>query len=643
MSKAYLGSIDGKAFTFNLETLKKHFIALGSSGSGKTVLCKVLIEEAIKNNIPAIIIDPQGDIASLALAKQTNIVIFTPASSKGIPLSINPLQLPEKGLEKEEVISILNEISSSMTQLLGYKTEKAKPVQSLLYLVLLNAYETNEPLKNFDTLIEQIQNPTEKTNEQSLLKQQERKELVRRIKYLTVGKKELLFQFGTPLNIDMLLGKNKDQVSIIYLNTLQSQQEKHFFLSTLALRLYQWMLTHPSKDLQALFYLDEIAEYIPAGAKKPVTKEILQLIFKQARKYGIGCIVSTQNPGDMDYRAFAQFNTWPIGRLTLTQDIAKIKDALQSLTPDVGQITKQLPQLKPGEFMVFSPDTFEEIKKLQVRQISNHKTLTEADIKSITPESLRATFIQEETKSEKHKIRKTHFNINVTQEQLLQIIESKKKRSFVLFGPKENITSLQLICKPFYQLQLKEIKSSLWRKKIKQHELFIDTLTGNIIKMRNGFMKKINFSTLIDLNEVEIQVFKTLNQTKKEATALDLSSRLKIPPATITKTLNQLMKKKLVSYSGKIGNSHLWLPLTKLVIPPLNAYAPPNIELSEEPLEAKMLNEIINVQQLEVPLKAYFNADIIKHKTIYYPYYEVKLSSNKTRTINISAVSGRVI
>ncbi|MFA5888139.1 MAG: helicase HerA-like domain-containing protein, partial [Candidatus Nanoarchaeia archaeon] len=124
----------GDKFSYPLRALEKHFVCLGSTGSGKTVLSKILIEEAALQGIPSIVIDPQGDLASLGIPaeeksleekpinrerakefkEKVNVVVFTPTSSKGIPLCANPLKPLSKYIDKEELISILNQTSTSM-------------------------------------------------------------------------------------------------------------------------------------------------------------------------------------------------------------------------------------------------------------------------------------------------------------------------------------------------------------------------------------------------------------------------------------------------------------------------------------------------------------------------------------------------
>jgi hypothetical protein len=114
-----------------------------------------------------------------------------------------------------------------------------------------------------------------------------------------------------------------------------------------------------------------------------MTKDVLKLIFKQARKYGVGCIIATQNPGDIDYKAFAQFGTWALGRLTLQQDIKKVDQALKSLSGS-HSVKTTLPQLHTGEFVLFAPDVSSSLINLKTRWLyTQHKTLDEDDIEEI--------------------------------------------------------------------------------------------------------------------------------------------------------------------------------------------------------------------------------------------------------------------
>jgi hypothetical protein len=174
-------------------------------------------------------------------------------------------------------------------------------------------------------------------------------------------------------------------VSVIYLNSLPSQEDKEFFLSVLTQELYRWMLTHPSKELQALFYIDEIAPFLPP-VRKPACKDALKLLFKQARKYGLGCLIATQNPGDVDYNSLSQFSTWNLGRLLTKQDVKKVEGVIKSLDPVGAEtVVRDLPALEAGEFRLLSPDQFDAPVAYKTRWlVSAHTTLDEEAISALT-------------------------------------------------------------------------------------------------------------------------------------------------------------------------------------------------------------------------------------------------------------------
>lgn len=683
----------GKNLEYPLNLLKKHFIALGSTGCGKTVLTKALVEESIINNIPCILVDPQGDLASLAIpiskenAKENNVdlkraeayskiarvVVFTPTSSKGIPICVNPLKLPKKGIEKEDLISIISQISDSITELIGYKldNDKGKNAQSLIYLLLMDCWKKGISLKTFDELSSlalNIPQTVQKEGEAFIKDKKELEVLAKKLKYLTIGNKELLFQFGVPLDIDILLGKGQQgtQLSIIYLNTLESMEEKQFFVSMLATELYQWMLSNPSKELQAVFMIDEISPFIPAGASKPMAKEILRLIFKQARKFGIGCVVCTQNPGDIDYKAFAQFGTWAIGRMTVSQDVKKVEMALKSLAAKgISSIVHKIPQLKPGNFMLFCPDAFKDIKDFGVRWLlTEHKTLTDDDIKDITPKEIRAMydklsvtkpekqeeFVEEliEEKPVQLKEGLDHFPVNIGKEEITKTVEQKKKQMFVLFGPAtESVESLSLILKPLIRVKIIKKEKGVFKDKTKEHVIYFDGVTGDIVKFGSDGSLVKSFSgvtSLLGLSEREISVFREIANSKGLTNA-EVAINLKLDSSFISQVTNMLMKRKVIDHVEKAGKSFLWQPLLNVNIPFTLASAESGeISLEKGKLEGKKVQITVNPSALSKLVRAWFNASIAEETVVYYPYYEVKYAGKGgKRALKLSAVNRRTI
>lgn len=404
-------SSDRKSIEIPLSTLKRHFVALGASGSGKTVLSKCIIEECTLLGIPSIIIDPQGDIASLIMpgreksarreeyVKMAEVRIFTPASSKGIALSINPLELPPKELPQEEVIRALDLVSSSLVHLLGYdEDDEGKACQNFLYKIFQVLWRGRMEIKDFEDLAEMIEEPERlRIDSSHIISEKERIKLARKIRYLSIGIDQLLFNFGVPVDIDMFLRPVEDKkcpVNVIYLNTLSSEEHKQFFVAMIGKEIYSWMLQHPSDRVQLIFYLDEISPYLPPHPFKPPAKDILKLLFKQGRKYGLACLMNTQNPADVDYKAMAQANTWALGRMMAKQDLEKVKHILKALnSASLNNIMDKIPLLHAGEFILICPDVFDTVVNMKVRRlITQHRTLDEESLKEFISEQMYEHF-----------------------------------------------------------------------------------------------------------------------------------------------------------------------------------------------------------------------------------------------------------
>ena len=410
------------------KTLLRHIMALGSSGSGKTVFCKVVVEEMTRLGLPAICIDPQGDLCSLALAlsngeleeleqrgiskelaqsfrDQVEVVVFTPASRRGIPLCADPLHLDVSELDSRERIEAISNMATMVTSLIGFdlSSDDGEGIRAAFdtYLnILFDQGVFPHSLEQFGIQLQEINEDIQKELER-FVNAKKLSQALKKLARLDVGARRLLFHEGLPLNIDLLLGHgtqsaadpDKVRLSVIYLNTLNSAEDKEFLIAAVAEQLYAWMLRNPSKDPQAIFYIDEVAPFIPP-VKVPACKPSLSLIFKQARKYGVCCLMATQNPGDVDYKAMAQFGSWAIGRLTTRQDLKKIQPTLKSLDPDrADEIMKRLPTLQAGEFMLISPDAFDETIALKTRWLySQHETLDDRSIESLCDERWRERF-----------------------------------------------------------------------------------------------------------------------------------------------------------------------------------------------------------------------------------------------------------
>jgi hypothetical protein len=408
---------DGTPLTLSLESLLRHVAVLGASGSGKTVCCKVMVEEAVRNGIPVIAIDPQGDIASLAetvdpdlaLSKgvpgqtmldwydRSDVKIWTPASTLGIPLSISPNTDVPATAREEDRIRAFGALALSLVEMIG-AGRRAEEMAAAFAMVLEYADANRLLIEDLGDFADFLDDPPRELREQldSVVDEKSRQSASKSFRIKLKGAQRLLFTLGQPINVPALLGlgkyrtPGKTRVSVIYLNTLANSDEKEMFIGVLCNAVYTWMLSNPSPTPQALFYIDEVAPYIPP-VKKPACKDSLMLLLRQSRKYGVCCLLATQSPGDLDYKALGQIGTWMIGRMRSAQEAFKVYPALDAQPGvDADAICERLPSYDIGQFVVTSPDNFPDPQEFRVRWlVSGHRTIAEGDVEDLVSDKDR--------------------------------------------------------------------------------------------------------------------------------------------------------------------------------------------------------------------------------------------------------------
>ena len=432
--------------------LARHAAMLGSTGSGKTVMAKTVIEEAALAGIPALILDPQGDLARLALAIDENdledhggevsrmkklistmeVRIWTPLRSKGLPLCIDPFRSPPADLDPEEAITAWDMVAAGFSSLAGFDVEKTqgKVVKPFLYEILVNGTRLGLDVSDFRGLAKVVREPQENFTRalypeafidldddeekpeippweeimfehglrdyDEMLPKSTRNDLARRLSAFSSGVNQLLFSNGVPIDIDSFCEPampGKVPLNIVYLNTIQDEAQKQYFVQELARELYDWMLTQqPAEgELKLLFFMDEVAPYLPPHPRNPPAKDLIKLIFKQARKYGVACVLATQNVSDVDYKILAQANTTFIGRFTQPQDVEKVRHLLKESGGDQ-DLVKQLPTLGPGQFQMVAPDVDPNPVPIQCRWLyTDHGApLNEDQVEDVTTAEIRA-------------------------------------------------------------------------------------------------------------------------------------------------------------------------------------------------------------------------------------------------------------
>lgn len=373
--------------------LTTHAVVTGMTGSGKTGLCIGLLEEAALHGIPAIIVDPKGDLTNMllhfpsllptdfepwidpetarqsgktvqqmaaetsekwkkgladwglgseqlqALSDSADYAIFTPGSTSGIPVNIlSSFQAPD--LEWEANSEVLRErISSTVTALLGLiGLSDIDPLRSREHILLSNLIETawiNKQSLSLTDLILQVQTPPmERLGAfpmESFFPEKERFSLAILLNNFLAAPSFQVWQQGQTLDVAELLfpKTGKPRHSIFYLAHL-SENERMFFVTLLFAAVETWMRSQRGTgNLRALLYFDEIMGYLPPVAN-PASKTVMLRMLKQARAFGVGLVLATQNPVDVDYKALSNAGTWLIGRLQTDQDKQRLLDGLTS-------------------------------------------------------------------------------------------------------------------------------------------------------------------------------------------------------------------------------------------------------------------------------------------------------------------------
>jgi hypothetical protein len=396
LGKAFDPATDGLGEEFRLRPsdLTTHGIVIGMTGSGKTGLSVVLIEEAVQAGIPVIVIDPKGDMGNLALAfpdltpedftpwvdadaaaragqtreqagaaaastwqngleewgldsadvanyvASREVRIITPGSLAGIPLNlIESLEPPPTELDEEE---FRDQIDAVVTAFLGLLGLSADPVESREYIYLFNLIENawrQRQALSIEGLIGQVANPPiDKLGALPLdvvYPATKRTKLMLALNNLLASPPLAAWRTGEPVNIDAWLRAPDGHPRLTIVSTAHLDEEQRIFVTALVLnRIVSWVRQQAgASDLRCLLYMDEIFGYFPPTANPPTKKPLITLL-KQARAYGLGVLLSTQNPVDLDYRGLANMGFWAIGRLQTTQDQARIRTGIEAALAD---------------------------------------------------------------------------------------------------------------------------------------------------------------------------------------------------------------------------------------------------------------------------------------------------------------------
>ena len=374
---------------YDAQDLTTHAFIVGMTGSGKTGLGLGLIEEAALDRIPVIAIDPKGDLGNVALTfpdlapadfrpwideaeatregvspddkaaataalwrdglaswdqpperiarlkEAADVRIYTPGSTAGLQLSVlGDLTPPDADPGGDAFRDRVDATVQSLLSLVGVQADPlADPEPVFLAKVVGDAWDEGRTLRVAD-LIGALQAPPFDTigvmEVESFFPARARNGLAMKLNGLVASPGFAAWKQGEPLSADTLFygPTGKPRVSVMSIGHL-TDEERMFFVTRLLGEVVGWMRAQSGTgSLRAILYMDEIFGYLPPSANPP-SKQLLMTLLKQARAFGLGVVLATQNPVDLDYKALSNCGTWFVGRLQTERDKARLLDGLE--------------------------------------------------------------------------------------------------------------------------------------------------------------------------------------------------------------------------------------------------------------------------------------------------------------------------
>lgn len=376
------------------QALSTHAFVLGMTGSGKTGLCVVLVEELLRSGVPVIAVDSKGDLATLLLSFESGdpriaewggdtarldaarnalgggpraayeARLFTPGSTLGVSVDLLGTLAPPADSSPEALAESADVATRSLLGLLNIDADPLTSREYLLLVQLLTTAWSEGKTPALIDLVKQVANPPFATVGalplEDFFPQKDRQGLMVRLNGLLASPKFNAWRQGEPLDPARFFraADGKPRLSIYSVAHL-SEEERIFAVAQLLERTQAWMRKQGGASTpRAVVLIDEIFGYFPPAPANPATRAPLISLLKQARAFGLSVVLATQNPIDLDYRGLANIGTWLVGRLQSEQDKARIRDALVSAASASGQTPAQLDAmlstLEPRQFLLHS-------------------------------------------------------------------------------------------------------------------------------------------------------------------------------------------------------------------------------------------------------------------------------------------------
>lgn len=411
----YIGKSEGEPLVYDADDFTTHGVIVGMTGSGKTGLGIGIIEEALLNGIPCLVIDPKGDMGNLALvfpelgagdfepwvdpasaaregktvpelaaataeswatglerdgidsarlrrlSEGAQVTVYTPGSGAGVGLDVlGSMRAPQLSWDDSAEV-IQDEIQSLISSILTLAGISSDPVSGPEHILLSTIVETmwrQGTDLDLGTLVGQIPDPPVRKlgvfDVDTFISRDDRMKLALKLNGLLASPSFAAWMTGEPLDIERMLGGDgPTRAAVVYLSHL-GDEERQFLVTLLLSKMVTWIRSQPgTSQLRALIYMDEMYGFAPPTAAPPSKAPILTIL-KQARAHGVGMVVSTQNPVDLDYKAMSNAGTWMIGRLQTENDKKRILEGLDSAAggADLAELSRLISGLGKRQFVL---------------------------------------------------------------------------------------------------------------------------------------------------------------------------------------------------------------------------------------------------------------------------------------------------
>jgi DNA helicase HerA-like ATPase len=361
-------------------TLTRHTAVLGGSGSGKTTLILRIVEQCLLRGVPAVLLDRKGDFSAYAdpgiwsamqgqdgaqLQRQAMVSLFTPGKTAGRPLALRLLPQDYASLDEDERSEASRSAAEALAQMLGMKDNATDRERREVLRQAIDEIgrQADRPL-DLPSLIDGLA-----TDHQGLLdrllrldpRSRHRQRLIPMLEQLRLSRGYLFSSDGDQLDFANLIRpstSDRARLAVISLAFIPDLGDQQFFVSRLLAEARRFCRTRPSKSLQVLLVLDEADVFMPATSK-PATKEPLLDLLRRARSGGMGIVIGTQSPGDLDYKGRDNITTWALGRIQDNTALEKIKFAGEGTAFDIRTL---LPRFSAGRFLVRTDGTASEVQ-----------------------------------------------------------------------------------------------------------------------------------------------------------------------------------------------------------------------------------------------------------------------------------------